>query len=63
MIMLLGGYALPFRVTSVLVLLEALEETAITILLPNWASNVHSLAHARRIKQLQASAMKQSETR
>jgi CDP-diacylglycerol--glycerol-3-phosphate 3-phosphatidyltransferase len=43
-----GGPAWPLRAAAALVALSALEEIAITALLPAWRRDVPSLAHARR---------------
>lgn len=43
----------PFRFAALFVVAEALEEIAITAILPQWTSNVPSLKHARRLKAQQ----------
>lgn len=56
-LLLLGGPAWPFRLAVLALVIAELEEIAITLLLPEWQSNVLSIRHARQ----QSPA--QSETR
>jgi CDP-diacylglycerol--glycerol-3-phosphate 3-phosphatidyltransferase len=44
-----GGPDWPFHVATVVLVAEALEEIAITFVLPRWTSDVPTLWHARRI--------------
>lgn len=48
LLLFLGGPALPFRVSVLVVVLAGLEEIAITATLREWRANVPSLWHARR---------------
>ena len=50
LILFLGGPAWPFRLSTFVVMIEALEEIAITALLPRWRSNVSGLAAALAIR-------------
>jgi CDP-diacylglycerol--glycerol-3-phosphate 3-phosphatidyltransferase len=45
-VLLLGGPAWPFRISAVVLGAAALEEIAITLVLPEWRSNVPTLRHA-----------------
>lgn len=49
LILLAGGPAWPFHLATFVVLVEALEEIAITAILAHWRSNVPSFWHALRI--------------
>lgn len=49
LLLLFDVTAWPFRFAALFVVAEALEEIAITAILPQWTSNVHSLKHARRL--------------
>jgi CDP-diacylglycerol--glycerol-3-phosphate 3-phosphatidyltransferase len=51
MILLFNGPAWPIHIASGVVLLEALEEIAITFILPQWTSNVPSLANALHLSK------------
>lgn len=44
-VLFFGGSAIPFRVAAVICILAALEEIALTLLLPESESNVHSIWH------------------
>lgn len=46
MLLLLGGAAWPFRLAAVVFVVAEIEEIAITVILPEWRSNVPSLWHA-----------------
>ena len=48
-LLLAGGPSWPFHAAAVLLVAEALEEVAITCVLPRWTSDVPSFWHARRI--------------
>lgn len=50
-LLFIGGPNLPFRISTVVLSLTALEEICITTILPAWHSDVPSLFHAIRIKQ------------
>jgi CDP-diacylglycerol--glycerol-3-phosphate 3-phosphatidyltransferase len=49
LVLFAGGPALPFRISSWVLVLAELEEIAITTLLPEWRTNVRSILHARRL--------------
>jgi CDP-diacylglycerol--glycerol-3-phosphate 3-phosphatidyltransferase len=51
LILLLGGSALPFHVAVLVAVIEALEETAITAVLPTWTGNVTGIRHALAIRR------------
>ncbi|NOT27722.1 MAG: CDP-alcohol phosphatidyltransferase family protein [Acidobacteria bacterium] len=50
LILFLGGPAWPFHLSTLVVIVEALEEIAMTALLPRWRSNVSGLAAALAIR-------------
>ena len=50
LILLLRGPSLPFRLVVLLVVIEAIEESAITVVLPQLTGNVPSLAEAYKIR-------------
>jgi phosphatidylglycerophosphate synthase len=62
LILLNGGAAWPFRVSTLVVLMAALEEIAITAVLPHWTSNVASLMQAIEIFRNQQHPSGQSES-
>ena len=49
LILFAGGPSWPFHAASILLVAEAIEELAITSVLPRWVSDVPTLWHARRI--------------
>ncbi len=49
LVLFAGGPALPFRISTWVLMLAELEEIAITTLLPEWRTNVPSILHARRL--------------
>ena len=51
LLLLAGGPAWPFRLASLVVLIEALDEFAITAVLPGWHANVPSLWHALKLRR------------
>jgi len=51
LLLLSRGPAWPFRVAALVVMLEALEETAMTALLPRWTSDVSGLPRAVAIRR------------
>ncbi len=53
LLLVVGGIAWPFHAASVLLTLSALEELAITGVLPRWRSDVPSLCHALRLRSLE----------
>ena len=48
LLLFLTDIAWPFRCAAILMVLEAVEEIAITLILPEWKSNIPTLWHARR---------------
>ncbi|HOP40051.1 MAG TPA: CDP-alcohol phosphatidyltransferase family protein [Geobacteraceae bacterium] len=46
-----GGPAFPFHLSTGILVLTQVEEVIITFILPEWRSNVPSLAHALRLKK------------
>ena len=51
LILFVGGSAWPFRRATLVLVLSGLEEIAITIILPEWHSDVPSFWHARKLVQ------------
>lgn len=51
LILFAGGSAWPFRIFTPLFALTALEEIAMTAILPEWRANIPSLWHAVKIKR------------
>ena len=49
LVLFAGGPSWPFHAAAVLLIAEAIEELAITSVLPRWTSDVPTLFHARRI--------------
>jgi CDP-diacylglycerol--glycerol-3-phosphate 3-phosphatidyltransferase len=50
-LMLINGPHLPFRISSVVFLITAIEETSITFILPKWHADVPTIMHAVKIKK------------
>ena len=51
LILFAGGSAWPFRLFTPVFVLSAIEEIAMTVILPEWRANVPSLWHAVKLKR------------